>query len=213
MTYHNRTRQLMTLPSIGLAPREGKALLAPKIHHLPEAPNGLGVVGGVGTGKTWALAQHAADYVEQIVRSSPDPDTAVMPWLGRLTWCNWPERAEEIKRLVTKRGSELEEWIERCKDSARLYMDDLGRERQPKGEDDYAQAVLAEIVDHRYRYGLPLFWSSNLTNREEFADTYNARIVSRLLGTWAPVLIKGHDIRMDAPANVTDFRKAAGGDL
>jgi DNA replication protein DnaC len=173
----------------------------------------MGIVGGVGVGKTWALAQHAADYVDAIVRASPDPDTAVMPYRGRLTWVNWPERAEEVKRLVIKRGTDLEDWIERCKDSTRLYMDDLGRERMAvKGEDDYAQAVLGEILDHRYRYALPVFWSSNLTNRQEFADTYNARLVSRLLGTWAPVLIKGHDIRMDEPAKASDFRRAAGGD-
>lgn len=30
MSYHPRTRQLMTLPRIGLAHREAKALLAPK---------------------------------------------------------------------------------------------------------------------------------------------------------------------------------------
>ena len=213
MTYHSRTRQLMTLPSIGLAPREAKAMLAPRIHVLPPAPGGMGVVGDVGTGKTWALAQHAADFVEGIVRSSPDPDTARIPWPQRLTWVNWPERAEEVKRLSTKRGTDLEEWLDRCKDSARVYLDDLGRERQTKGEDDYALGLLAEIIDHRYRYGLPIFWSSNLTTREEFSSTYNARLVSRLLGTWPPVLIKGHDIRMDCPANVSDFKRAAGGDL
>lgn len=213
MTFHPRTRQLMTLPCIGLASREAKALVAPRIHSLPAAPDGMGVVGGVGVGKTWALAQHAADYVEAIVCAAPEPEKVLMPSFRRVTWVNWPERAEEIKRLSTKRGTDLEEWVERCKNSARLYMDDLGRERISRGEDDYAQSILGEIFDHRYRYGLPVFWSSNLTTRQEFADTYNARMVSRLLGAWPPFLIKGHDIRMDVPGIAMDYRRAAGGDI
>lgn len=212
MSYHPRTRQLMTLPCIGLAPREAKALSAPKLHAVPVAPDGCGLVGGVGVGKTWALAQHAADQMEAVVLAAADPDTATLPYAW-MTWVNWPEKSEEIKRLVTKRGSDLEDWIERAKVSGRLYVDDLGRERMAKGEDDYSLGVLTEILDHRYRFGLPVWWTSNLTSPAEFSATYNSRMVSRLLSAWPPVMLKGHDMRLEVGGGrVVDLRSRAAGE-
>lgn len=211
--FHPRTRQLMILPGIGLAPREAGALLAHPLHRVPEAPKGCGLVGGVGLGKTWALARHAASRVEAVVQRAPDPHTALLPH-AFVVWVNWPEKAEQIKRLSVRPGTDLEDWIDRAKVAGALYLDDLGRERQ-KGEDDFSLGVLSEILDHRYRFALPVFWTSNLTTPEEFNAVYNARMVSRLLSTWPPFLLKGKDLRLHGqPAPVVDLRaRAAGGDL
>lgn len=196
MSYHWRTREFLVSDTIGLAPRELEALKAAPIHRLVENDAGFGVIGDIGVGKTWALARYVADLVEQAVRDAEDPEWMRLPAFGFAVWVNWPERAESLKRSFFYRDKrEMEDWIERAKTAARLFLDDLGRERS-KGEDDYSFAVLSEIIDHRYRYRLPVFWTSNLTKPEEFSAAYSARFVSRLLGTWPPVLLQGQDLRL-----------------
>ena len=210
MSYHPRTRQLLEKPC-GLAPRELRALELTPFRTVRDVPTGYGLIGGTGVGKTFALVRHAADRVEQIVQACPLPSEARLPFAWA-TWENWPERAEEIKRLSTKQGRDLEEWIQRAKVATCLYLDDLGRERI-KGEDDFSLGVLAEIVDHRYRQGSPVFWTSNLGSPDEFGKIYPGRMVSRLLSTWPPFLLRGEDLRLSAGAKVVDFKqRAAGGD-
>ncbi len=210
MSYHPRTRQLLEKPC-GLAPRELKALDLTPFRTMQDGPTGFGLVGGTGVGKTFTMVRHVADRVEKIVQASPLPSEARLPF-AYACWENWPERAEEIKRLSTKPGTDLEEWIYRVKGAAYLYLDDLGRERV-RSEDDLSLGVLKEIIDHRYRHGSPVLWTSNMVGPTEFGKIYPAHMVSRLLGTWPPLLVRGKDLRLSLGTNVEDFKqRAAGGD-
>ena len=208
--FHPRTRALLTLPAVGLAPREVRALDLPPIHHLPDKPSGFGLAGNTGIGKTFALARHLAERVESVVCASSDPETALIPSNHRIRWINWPEKSEEIKRLVMRSGDVLDDWVFAVKWAAHLYLDDLGRERC-KGDDDYSLALLTEILDHRYRNGLPVYWTSNRMP-DELCSYYPSRLTSRLLSTWPPYVLYGKDLRLANLNRPTDFKASASGD-
>lgn len=74
-----------------------------------------------------------------------------------------------------------------------LVIDDLGIERGT----EYALEQVYGVVDERYKSGLPLLVTTNLTIHEirNATDVAHARIFSRLLEMCTPVHIAGHDRR------------------
>ena len=76
---------------------------------------------------------------------------------------------------------------------ALLVLDDLGAERKT----EYMQEIVFNVIDSRYRAGLPLIITSNLS-ASQFKNpdgiTYQ-RIFSRLLEMCVPVEVKGEDRR------------------
>lgn len=209
-TYHHRTRQLLIMPAVGASPRELEALRLPPIHVLPNIPSGHGLVGPTGTGKTFALVRLAADLVEQVVQANPCPAQANMPQERSVKWLNWPEWAEQLKRTARDQESTAT-LVERWKEARTLFLDDLGRERV-KDKNDYSLAILDEVIDARYRYLLPTYWTSNLSPAE-LAEFYPSRLASRLLATWPPQVIEGEDLRLKKLLAVQDFKRAASGDV
>lgn len=209
MTFHSRTFDLLVDAAVGCAPQEARALSVPPLRQLPDVPTGFGLVGPTGCGKTWLLVQHLGRHLEAIVRASERPNLAKIPYGERVSWVNWPERAEQLKREIRDTQS-LEVWVDRAQWCSALYLDDLGRERTT-GENDYSLGLLGEILDSRYRYNLPVFWTSN-RNPEELGEFYRGRLASRLLGTWPPFQLEGEDLRLKALGDVVDFKRAAGGD-
>lgn len=189
---HNRTFELMVDP-IGCARHELRALTLPVIHSTPEMPSGFGLIGPTGCGKTWALVQRVGNRVDAVVALSDDPGSAKLPFGFRPRWVNWPERAEQIKREIRDSDS-LERWVDMAQSCSELYLDDIGRERTT-GENDYSLGVLTEILDHRYRHEMPVFWTSN-RSPEELGVFYSGRLSSRLLGAWPPFGVAGDDLRL-----------------
>jgi DNA replication protein DnaC len=203
MNFHPRTRCLLRMP-IGCAPREIEALNHAPIHTLPEIAMGFGLVGNTGVGKSWALVQQLAGSVDAMVSASPDPMNFKMPL--KVRWVNWPEKAEELKRQCVRFADAVDDWCGDVKGAAIVILDDLGRERS-KGEDDYATALLNEILDARYRNRLATFWTSNLMP-DGLSHFYPAPLVSRLLSAWPPCVIEGDDLRL---ARFRDGRALAAG--
>lgn len=222
MTYHDRTRYLLRLEAVGLGQHERQALDLEPIHHLPEGLiKGFGLWGGTGVGKSFALVRKVADLVERQVRLSGFPENADLGAMGGLLWVNWPEKAEQVKRRVIGGAAEVHTFVERCKSTRWLVLDDLGKERI-KGEDDYALGILAEVLDARYRSGKALWWTSNLSPAD-LTELYKSRLASRLLSTWPPFHVEGEtDLRLfpdrvpkPAPAqgsHVVDLRARAAGE-
>ena len=70
-----------------------------------------------------------------------------------------------------------------------LILDDLGAERST----DYALEQVYNIVDSRYRAGLPVIYTTNLTLEElkNPADMRYARIYDRVLEKCFPVEFRG----------------------
>jgi DNA replication protein DnaC len=214
MTFHPRTRELLF--AMGLAPRELKALGVTPIHPLPDAPQGFGLVGTAGVGKTWALVHKVACLVDETVRQQPDPSLAKMQYLRgdvlvdrRISWVNWHDQAETLKRQALE-SQAVESWVGRAQDAWLLVMDDMGSERV-RGVDDFSRALLAEVLDHRYRQERPVLWTSNL-GVDELATFYRGRLASRLLSAWPPYEVEGEDLRLAQLGGMVDFKKAAGGD-
>lgn len=76
---------------------------------------------------------------------------------------------------------------------ALLVLDDLAAERKT----EYMQEIVFDVIDSRYRAGLPLIVTSNLTAEaiKNPADLAYQRIFSRLLEMCIPIESKGEDRR------------------
>lgn len=157
---------------------------------LPET-HGFGLLGGSGIGKTLALAWHLSRWVDELVGGTD----RLAPY-NFAVWSNWPSDAESIKSLSSPANwAALNELIDRMRSCRRLYLDDIGQERI-RGEDDFSLGHLKTILDYRYRNALPVFWASNL-GLDALSDAYGARIVSRVIQAWPPILIEcAHDMRL-----------------
>ena len=76
-----------------------------------------------------------------------------------------------------------------------LVIDDLASER----DTEYMGEIVQNIIDARYRSGLPLIITTNLTSEElkHPADMRKQRIYSRLFEMCVPVEVKGADRRKE----------------
>lgn len=86
-----------------------------------------------------------------------------------------------------------------------LIIDDLGIERST----EYALEQVYAVVDERYKSGLPLIITTNLTIAElrNPEDVPHARIYSRILEMCTPVNIRGGDRRKEISRSKTDTVK------
>lgn len=76
---------------------------------------------------------------------------------------------------------------------ALLVIDDLGAERKT----EYMQEIVYNVIDSRYRAGLPMIITTNLTSEElkNPQDVTNKRIYDRVLERCLPVEVKGKNRR------------------
>jgi DNA replication protein DnaC len=77
-----------------------------------------------------------------------------------------------------------------------LVIDDLSAERKT----EYMQEIVFNVIDARYRAGLPLIVTTNLTREELLhpADLTYQRIYSRLFEMCTPIEVSGKDRRQQA---------------
>lgn len=125
---------------------------------------GLLLFGSVGTGKTFTAACIANALIEQ----------------------GFPVVMTSLVKLIDGGADEL------CRRMAAidlLILDDLGAERST----DYALEKVYNVVDSRYRAGLPVIYTTNLTLEElkHPADIRLARIYDRVLERCFPVEFRG----------------------
>ena len=80
-----------------------------------------------------------------------------------------------------------------------LVIDDLASER----DTEYMGEIVQNIIDARYRAGLPLIITTNLTNEElkHPAEMRKQRIYSRLFEMCIPIEVKGKDRRKEKLIN------------
>lgn len=76
-----------------------------------------------------------------------------------------------------------------------LILDDLSAERKT----EYMQEIVFNVIDSRYRAGLPLIVTTNLTSEElkHPSDISYQRTFSRLLEMCLPVKVEGKDKRLE----------------
>lgn len=135
---------------------------------------GLLFWGDVGTGKSFAAACIANAVIDQGY-------TALMT--------NFAELSNKLQESFSGRQS----YIDSLNKFSLLVIDDLGAERKS----EYMQEIVFNIIDARYRAGLPLIITTNLTMHEikEPAEIGNARIYDRVLEICHPIRVAGESHR------------------
>lgn len=138
---------------------------------------GLLLFGDVGTGKTF----HAACIVNALVDKG------------------YPCHVTDFARLEKILGSKFDgrqEYIDSLNKYSLLVLDDLGAERDTA----YMTEIVHSVIDARYRAGLPLIVTTNLTAAElknQQQEMARKRIYSRLMEMCIPVEVKGSDRRRE----------------
>lgn len=138
-----------------------------------EQGNGLLLYGGVGTGKTFAAACIANALIDT-------GRTCLMTNFARVLNTLWSIEEKQA-------------YIDSFNQFDLLVLDDLGAERRS----EYAQEQVFNVIDGRYRSGLPLIITTNLgIDKIKKPDTVgNARIYDRVLEMCHPIELSGQSRR------------------
>jgi len=139
-----------------------------------ERGKGLLLYGSVGTGKSF----YAACVVNELIDKG------------------YPCMMTNFSRLVNTIQGMFEgkqEYIDKLNKFDLLVIDDLSAER----DTEYMNEIIFTIIDSRYRAGLPLIITTNLTADEikNPADIRKQRTYSRLLEMTIPIEVTGTDRR------------------
>ena len=148
-----------------------------------ESGKGLLLYGSVGTGKTFAAACIANALIDK----------------------GFPCLVTNFARLINTISGMYDgkqEYIDGLNRFTLLVIDDLASE----ADTEYRNEIIFNIIDSRYRAGLPLIVTTNLTAQElkNSADIKKQRIYSRLFERCFPVEVKGTDRRREQLKN--DFK-------
>lgn len=101
--------------------------------------------------------------------------------------------ARILNTLTGLMGEERNEFVDDLSRYPLLILDDLGMERNS----EFALEQVFYVIDSRYRRGLPMIVTTNLTLDElkHPADLAHARIYDRVLERCVPVKINRQNIR------------------
>ena len=138
---------------------------------------GLLLYGPVGTGKTFFACEVANALID---KGYP----VMVTNFARLT------------NIIQESFEDRQKYIDSLNDFKLLVIDDLGAERKS----EYMQEMVFNIVDSRYRAGLPFIITTNLTISEikEPTDIGNSRIYDRILERCFPIQVAGSSRRRKA---------------
>lgn len=140
---------------------------------------GFGLVGGVGIGKSGALAALLARHVRAVAAKTLlnwDGSPLAFP-PGRLAWCDWPTFYEFLQGNAISDAAQ--EKIAELRRATILVLDDLGRERN-RDRQTFAQGALFSVIAARNGACLPTLWTSN-SDLDVLDAVYGDAVVSRLV--------------------------------
>ena len=146
---------------------------------------GLLLHGGVGTGKTYIACMIANALIDK----------------------GYPVLVTNFARILsTLQGTfDKQEYLDSLNRFKLLIIDDLGVER----DTGYAKEQVYNIIDSRYRAGLPMIITTNLTIQKLATETDLAdkRVYDRILERCYPVEVTGESRRMKKLINSRDDMK------
>ena len=145
---------------------------------LKKKPNGLLLVGGVGSGKTFMVSSVVNNIIDdisgdEILSSKTHTDYYLKQMSYNFNWfinhidyvcfISVTEFFEKLKVLIAKEETWLyDEMITHLKKVELLVLDDLGAEKSS----EWTKSVLFEIVDYRYNEMLPMLITTNCPPKE-----------------------------------------------
>lgn len=143
---------------------------------LKKQGKGLLLYGQCGTGKTYAACEVANALI--------DKGYSVLV-------TNFARVLNELQATYVK-----QEYIDSLNDNSLLILDDLGIERDTA----YAREQVYNVIDARYRAGLPMIITTNLTmdKIKSTQDIDNMRIYDRILEKCFPIEVDGGNRRRKA---------------
>lgn len=155
---------------------------------MKEKSIGLLFYGVPGNGKTFVSAAIANKLLAQMV---PVICVSINSLLARIkeTFNSWGKEAEDTI-INTLANADL------------LIIDDLGTEQAT----DWSKTMIYNIIDSRYRNGLPLIISTNVA-LDELENKYDKRTYDRLLEMCTPIKNDGLSIRRKKAAEKTEILK------
>lgn len=143
---------------------------------LKKQGKGLLLYGTVGTGKTFAACEVANALIDK----------------------GYPVLVTNFARIINQiQGTfEKQEYIDSLNNFALIVVDDLGIER----DSPFAKEQVYNIIDSRYRAGLPMIITTNLTidKIKSPEDIENKRIYDRILEKCFPIEVTGGSRRRKA---------------
>lgn len=164
---------------------------AEKFHKVKNEGLGLLIYGKPGNGKTYLVSAIANKLIEKQV---PVICVSIENLLSRIrdTYSKWGKEAEG-------------DVIRGLQNADLLIIDDLGTEQAS----DWAVTRIYNIIDGRYRQGLPLIITSNLDikigqKHGALAERYGDRTEDRILEMCTPILNRGTSIRTEQARRNTD---------
>ena len=147
-----------------------------KFSELRKSGKGLLFYGKTGTGKTYAACEIANALIDK----------------------GYPAIVVNFSRVLnTLQGTfEKQEYIDSFGNYQLIVIDDLGIERDTA----YAKEQVYQIIDNRYRSGLPMIITTNLTMEKikNPEDIENMRIYDRILERCFPIEVSGVNRRRKA---------------
>ncbi|MBA4509160.1 ATP-binding protein [Clostridium sporogenes] len=159
-----------------------------KFSEMKKESVGLLIYGDPGNGKTHTTACIANSLIDKMI-----PVICV----------NIDGLLNRIKETYNTWGKEGEETILKSLSNADLLIiDDLGTEQ----DTDWAKSKIYNILDSRYRNGLPLIITTNLPLRE-LENRYEKRTYDRILEMCTPVFNDGKSIRVEKAKEKTQILK------
>ena len=154
---------------------------------------GLVLLGTVGSGKTTIM--RAVDHALRCAES-PHRRYDRHHWINEPNWWTTAEEfCEDVKRGWTY-AKQFSDWSEMYSADgiaarvSRLFLDDLGVERQTEANLD----ALTTLLSERHRANLATWITTNL-NPNEFTSRYGERVLSRLGESCRFVRLEGKDRR------------------
>ena len=143
---------------------------------LKNTGKGLLFYGDVGTGKTYAAACIANELINQGV----------------------PVLMTNFSIIINRLQGSFEgrqEYLDTLNSYDLLIIDDLAAERNT----EFVNEAVYTVIDNRYRSGLPLIITSNISPKQMMAETNisRRRIYSRVTELCHPVEVEGNDRRID----------------
>ena len=146
---------------------------------------GLLLYGGVGTGKTYIACMIANALIDK----------------------GYPVLVTNFARVLsTLQGTfDKQEYLDSLNQFKLLIIDDLGIER----DTGYAKEQVFNIIDSRYRAGLPMIITTNLTMQKlaTESDLADKRVYDRILERCYPVEVAGDSRRMKKLLNSREGMK------